>query len=104
MVRPVENADEYAQAANGADPGIGNAGFQGCRDIGLNAEEGLHTHNAEDHKCYRGNNHDHGTVTGGKVGILLILLPQGFGQQGVHAHADAHGKADLQVLDGKGQG
>ena len=40
---------------------------------------------------------------GGAVGGLLIFLTQTLGKQGVDAHADAHGEADQQVLDGEGQ-
>ena len=44
------------------------------------------------------------TLSGGAVGGLLISLSQALGKQGVDAHADAHGKADQQILDGEGQG
>ena len=53
---------------------------------------------AKKDECPRGDEHQKNSVARGLVHPFLISLSQGFAQQGVHAHADTGGKADLHIL------
>ena len=98
-----QNGCEAADAEHAADAGVDNAALHGFRVGGLNGKVGTHAEQTEQHEQHHGNGHQHDAVSGGAVGGLLIFLTQTLGKQGVDAHADAHGEADQQVLDGEGQ-
>ena len=98
-----QNGCEAADTEHAADAGVDNAALHGLRVVGLNGKIGAHAEQTEQHEQHHGNGHQHDAVSGGAVGGLLIFLTQTLGKQGVDAHADAHGEADQQVLDGEGQ-
>ena len=98
-----EDLNEDADGADGDDGQIDAAALQGLGDGGLGGKEGAGEEQSEDHEQggeQAGKPH---AVAGGAVGALVVLLTQGFRQQGVDAHAHAGGAADEQVLDGEGQ-
>ena len=99
-----EDLHEDADGADGDDGEIDAAAFQGLGDGGLAGEEGMGEEQAEDHEQGGEQNRQQHAVARGAVGAFVVLLAQGFRQQGIDAHAHAGGAADEQVLDGEGQG
>ena len=105
MQQPLaEDLQKGACHKQAADPGIGDAALYGGSHIGLHGVIGADTENAEKHEQSRDNGHHHQAVSGGFVHRLLVPLSQALAQQGVDTHAHTHGKADLQILNGEGQG
>ena len=72
--------------------------------IGLELEKGTRQQGAKHGKGDIGAQGEKDAHVGHPVGGVLVLGPQGTGDQGVDAHAGAAGHGDHQGLEGKGQG
>ena len=99
-----QDLDKYAHRQQAADLRVDDAAFHRFRHLGLDPVVGLHPHRTEDHEAHRNDQHQRQSVSSGKIGLFLVLLSQGFAQQGIDAHADAHGETDLQILHRESQG
>ena len=95
-----ENADGEAQA----DPGVVRAVVHDGGNIRLSQEEGPGQQKAARAEGHGADQEHKDARIGGLVRLVLLFLPQGAGEQGVHADARAAAHGDHQVLEGKGQG
>ena len=99
-----QHGHKHAQSQQAADFGINDAALHGFRHGGLHLIVGSDAERAEEHEQDGADHHQGDAVARGKVGGLLILFAQALAEQGVDAHADTHGEADLHILNGEGQG
>ena len=95
-----ENADGQPQA----DAGVVRAVVHNGLDVRLGQEEGPGQQNAAHAEDHGADQEDKDAGVGGLVRQVLLLLPQGAGEQGVHANARAAAHGNHQVLEGEGQG
>ena len=98
------NLHKDAQAENAADGSIDDASLHSLLHIGLHLKIRTGAEDAEQQEQGRGDQHQGDTVAGSITHRLLVLLSQALAQQRVHAYADAHGEANLQVLHRECQG
>ena len=89
---------KQAKAEHTAHPQIPDALQGNVRVTGLGVEIGFHAGKADDKKDHIAAQGQKNAVLGGRVGPLLILFTQAFGEQGVDAHARAHAHGDHDVL------
>ena len=95
---------EEAQGGAQADASVGGSVADDLGRVGLEPEEGACQQSAQQGEGGKGAQGQEDAHVGHPVGGVLILGPQGAGDQGVEAHAGADGHGDHQGLEGKGQG
>ena len=99
---------ELAEDADGepqADGGVVHAVVHDdLLPAGLQLEEGPGEEDADQGEHHEVAQGQEDAGVGGLVHHLLVLLPQGPGEQGVDAHGGAGAEGDHQVLQGEGQG
>ena len=99
-----QNLGKAADGEDAANADVGGAALHGFRHSGLHFKIGPGTEETKEHKQRHGDQRQQDAVSGSVVGGLLVFLPQAFGQQGVDAHRNTHGEADLHILHRESQG
>ena len=95
---------EQADGAAQADPAVAGAVVHDLRHVSLHPEECMGEEDPDETEHSKGAEGQEDAGVGGLVCLVLLLGPQGAGEQGVHTHGGARADGDHQVLQGEGQG